>query len=272
MTFFFVLLRVGAAVFTMPVIGAQSVSRTIRFGISFWLAVILVTPYLGLGQAPIADTIPPSVRVYHGVVEFSIACISEFLIGYSLGFMFQILIATIGFSGEIIGKEAGFSAASVFDPITGEDNFLLAQINVWIGTLIFLIIGGPEMVFRAVADSFHVVNPGEIIAIHRLGDASYRAFLFDDGRHYALMTILYSVGLRMALPMIGSMLLISLAEAFIARTAPQLNVMSVGFAVRMAIALFLLANIFVYVVMVFKPHLQLYLSYSKAFLGRLAPS
>lgn len=269
MTFFFVLLRVTAAIFAMPVLGSQSVSRPVRVGISFWVAVVLSSFYIGLSDDPAT---PPSARIYEGIVDFALAGGSEILIGFTLGFIFQILIGAIGLSGELIGKEAGFSAASVFDPITGEDNFLLAQINVWFATLFFLIIGGPEMVLRSIADSFRVIGPGEGAAMANLADAGYRTLVYDNGRHYALMSILYTVGLRIAMPMIGAMLLVSLAEAFIARTAPQLNIMSVGFAVRMSMALFILGSMFVYVAMVLNPHLRLYPIYAKAFLGWLAPS
>ena len=271
MTFFFVLMRVGAAVFTMPVVGAQSVPRPVRAGFAFFITLVMMTPYFGLAST-VKVNLPPSVDVYHGVVGFTLAAGSEFLIGYSLGFMFQVLIGAIGLSGEIIGKQAGFSAASVFDPITGQDNFLLAQIKVWIGTLIFLGIGGPEMVLQAVSDSFRVIGPGESIAFSQLSEAGYKTIVYDDSRHYALMSILYIVGMRIALPMVGAMLLVSLAEAFIARTAPQLNIMSVGFAIRMSMALFILFNLIPYLVGTFKPHLMLYVRYSRAFLGWLAPS
>lgn len=272
MTFFFVLLRVAAAVFTMPVLGAQSVSRPVQVGIAFWIAVLLVSSYIGLGGEGGGVAVPPSTKVYHGVVDFALAGAGELLIGFGLGFIFQILFGAIGLAGELIGKEAGFSAASVFDPISGEDNLLLAQIKIWFATMFFLILGGPEMVIQAIADSFRVIGPGEGVSIAKLGEAGYRTLIYDESRHYALMSILFIVGLRIAMPMIGAMLLISLAEAFIARTAPQLNIMSVGFAVRMSMALFILGSIFVYFAAVLKPHLRMYPAFSKAFLGWLAPS
>ncbi len=272
LTFLFILMRVGAAVFSMPVIGAQSVPRPIRAAIIFWVAVVLSGSYIGVNANATGFVSPPATRIYNGVVDFTLAGIGEFLIGFALGFTFQLLLAAVGLTGELIGKEAGFSAASVFDPITGEDNFLLAQIKVWLATIVFLVIGGPELVFRALADSFQIVAPGEGFTIVSLGEAGYRTFLYNEGRHTALMSIVFIVGVRLALPMIGAMLLVSLAEAFIARTAPQLNIMSVGFAVRMSMALFLLGNLVVYFVTALKPHLLRYTAYTDAFLGWLAPS
>ena len=59
--------------------------------------------------------------------------------GFFLGFLGQILVQSIALAGEIIGQQAGFSAASIFDPITGQDVFLMEQILTMFGTMIFLL-------------------------------------------------------------------------------------------------------------------------------------
>lgn len=271
MIFFFILMRMTGAVFSMPVLSAQTVPRPIRAAIAFWLAVLFAAPYIGLSPGEGGEALASSMRVYNGVIDFGLAAVCEFLIGLVLGFIFQILIAAVELSGEIIGKQAGFSAASVLDPVTGQDSFLLSQIKVWIATVVFLVIGGPEMVVMAISKSFQVIGPGEGFSFAVFSEAGYRTFVFDDGRQYALMSMLYIIGLRIALPMIGGMLLVSLAEAFIARTAPQLNIMSVGFAIRLSMALFILGNLIVFIIAALKSHLQSYVRYSSAFLSWMTP-
>ncbi len=272
MTFFFVMIRVAGTVFAMPVFGGQTVPRPVRAGLAFWIALVLAGPYLGINEAANGYGIPPATQLYSGVLDFVLTAIGEFAIGFGLSFIFQVLLGAIGMSGEIIGKQAGFSAASVFDPITGQDNFLIAQIKVWIGTMLFLIIGGPELILQALANSFRVIPPGAGISLAAISKAGYQTIIVGEEPRHAVMSILFIMGIRIALPMIGCMLLVSLAEAFIARTAPQLNIMSVGFAIRMSMALFILSNLIVYIVITFKPHLMLYPWFSGQFLGRLTPS
>ena len=272
MTFFFVMMRVAGTVFAMPVFGGKTVPRSVRAGLAFWISLVLAGPYLGVNAAANGLGIPPATHLYSGVVDFVLTAIGEFGIGFALSFIFQVLLGAIGMSGEIIGKQAGFSAASVFDPITGQDNFLIAQIHVWIGTLIFLIIGGPEMILQALADSFRIIPPGSGISLAVFSKAGYQTIIVGSEPRYAAMSLLYIMGIKLALPMIGCMLLVSLAEAFIARVAPQLNIMSVGFAIRMSMALFILSNLIYYVVLTFKPHLLKYTYFSGQFLGRLTPS
>ena len=271
MTFFFVYLRIGAAVFSMPVLSADSVSRPIRAGIAFWVAVVLAAPLMGLGETGAEMPFPAAGREYHGIVDFSLAVMAELAIGLSLGFAAQVLLSAIGLAGELVGQQSGFSAASVFDPITGQDNFLIAQIKTWIGLMIFLAINGPETVLSVVADSFRIIGPGEGFPLGNLGAAGSEVFLLDEGRRAALITIVFKMGLQIAAPMIVAMMLVNIAEAFIARTAPQMNILAVGFAVRISMSLFILWLSMQYIATAFQWFLSRYTAYAEAFLSRLAP-
>ncbi len=270
MTFFFVYVRVAGAVFTMPVLSNTSVSRSIRAGIAFWIAMVIIGPIWELNQPQLTLTIPPVPRVYEGVIDFSIAIMAEMGIGMAIGFIGQIFVHTIGIAGEVIGQQAGFSAASVFDPITGQDIFLMAQINTWIGLLIFITIDGPEKILMVLMDSFQFFAPGEGFAIANFGSAGYETLLFSEPRRLALASAMYTMGIQIAAPMIGSMILVSIAEAFLARTSPQLNIMVVGFAIRISMSLVILLSVFEYTTFAYSDYLQNYSEYAFAFLKRLA--
>ena len=147
----------------------------------------------------------------------------------------------------------------------------MAQINTWIGTLVFLIIGGPEIVISVLADSFKILKPGEGFPVDGLAEGAWEIMLFSEGRRYAMGTIMYKVGVQIAAPLAGSMILISVAEAFMARTVPQLNIMAVGFAIRISMSLLILLSMFQYSTLTFKSHLLRYQDYAYAFLQRMAP-
>jgi flagellar biosynthesis protein FliR len=269
MLFFFVYVRVSTLVFVTPVLSNLLVSQSIRAGLAFWIAIILVAPAWGLHEVSAGYALPDVTRSYRGVIDFAIAIGSEVLIGLVLGFIANILLQTIGIAGEIIGQQAGFSAASVFDPISGQDIFLMAQINTLMGTMIFLVINGPMTAISAVADSFYFIGPGEGYSFATYADVTFREFLYDGGRHFALASIMYKMGIKIAAPMIASMLMISIAEAFIARTAPQLNILAVGFAIRISISLIILMSSMLFFAEALKAHLGLYTRYAHAFLANM---
>ncbi|MGI6454256.1 MAG: flagellar biosynthetic protein FliR [bacterium] len=269
MTFFFVYLRISVAVFTLPVISNEAILPAVRAGLAFWIAVILVGPLWGLHEVETGYLIPISTQEYAGIVDFMIAISAEVLMGFFLGFLGQILVQSIALAGEIIGQQAGFSAASIFDPITGQDVFLMEQILTMFGTMIFLIIGGPEIALQIVADSFRVVGPGEGFALAAYADASIYTMIFDDDRRFALINMLYRAGVQIAAPIMVAMILVSVAEAFIARIVPQLNILAVGFAVRISISLVILAGMIPFIYDFYSNYLMQYVMYANAFLQRL---
>ena len=271
MTFFFVYVRVSAAVLTMPILSNTSVPRPVQAGIALWIAVVLLGPIWGLHEAQTGKAIPVVVREYQGLVDFSIAVAAEVLIGLTLGFIAQVFLNTIGIAGEIIGQQAGFSAASVFDPLTGQDIFLMAQIQTWIGSLVFFVIGGPEKILSVLTDSFFVVAPGEGFQLAHLTQGGWEVLLYSEGRRVALATMMFKMGVQLAAPMIAAMVLISIAEAFIARTVPQLNIMVVSFAVRISISLLFLSAMMGFSLSSFGHYLDKYTQYAESVLKRLVP-
>ncbi|MBI1389559.1 MAG: hypothetical protein GC154_14040 [bacterium] len=271
LTFFFVYVRVSAALWNTPVISNDTVPSPIRAGLAFWVSVIILGPIWGLHSAPPDHVIPIVTNDYDGIVSFSLAVAAEVLIGWLLGFIAEMLVQTISLSGEIIGQQAGFSAASVFDPITGQDIFLVAQIKTLFGTMIFFAIGGPETVLQVLGDSFRLLHPGEFINLADFANAGYHTLILNESRQQALTLILYRVGIQIAAPIMTTMFLVSLAEAFIAKVSPQLNILAVGFAIRIFISLVVLASAMPTTMLAYKHHLQRYTTYAYAALSWLTP-
>lgn len=264
LTFFFVYVRVTTMVFVMPVLSNETVFTPIRVGISFWIAVVLMSPYLGMNAAEQPASLPIAQAELHGLIDFSLALVCEILIGFVLGFIGQVLLVAISISGEVIGQQAGFSAASVLDPVTGQDEFLMATLKLWMATILFMVIGGIEKGLNVLARSFDVVMPGAGFAAKQLGDVGLRVF-----NVHALGDLMYLFGVQIAAPMIAAMVLISVAEAFIARTVPQLNILVVGFAVRISIGLLLLHNMMSFTVEKFYDHMNSYSHFAFAALSHL---
>lgn len=269
LTFFFVYVRVSVAVFTLPVLSNEAVTGPVRAGLAFWITIVLIGPIFGLHENQLPWLVPLTTDVYTGVIHFALAVAAEFLIGLAIGFISTMLLQTIGLAGEIIGQQAGFSAASVFDPITGQDIFLIAQMNLLFATLVFIVIDGPGIALSALADSFRIVGPGEGFLWMNFADAGLRTLVYDGGQGDALISILYKVAVQIAAPMIGAMMLISITEAFLARSVPQLNILVVGFAIRIAMSLIILTSWMLFMVPKYSEYLKNIRFYTDAFLSYL---
>lgn len=240
LTFFFIYVRVGMMVFTMPVLSNNTVPNPVKAGIAFWLSFVLAAPMIGMPGTDGTLLVPLVDRYYNGMFEFGLAIAAEAAVGATLGFIGQILVQTYALAGEIIGQQAGFSAASVFDPVTGQDTFLMAQLKSLFATVLFLVINGPMIAFEVVADSFLLLPPGDWFSFGGFAAAGHHTMVLEENQQRAMASMMYDIGFRLASPIIATMFLVSLAEAFLARTAPQLNILAVGFAIRIAISLMVL--------------------------------
>ena len=55
-----------------------------------------------------------------------------------------------------------------------------------------------------------------------------------------LLTVMFDLAIRVAAPLLCLMFLVMVAMGFISRTVPQMNILSVGFAVRILVGIWLL--------------------------------
>jgi flagellar biosynthesis protein FliR len=92
--------------------------------------------------------------------------------------------------------------------------------------MLFLTIGGHRVMVRALLDTFTSIPPG-----------SFRA----TGSHAVLteqlLTETFIVGLRLAAPAVTALFIASLTMGLIARTVPQLNILTIGFQIRVLIGI-----------------------------------
>jgi flagellar biosynthetic protein FliR len=85
----------------------------------------------------------------------------------------------------------------------------------------FLLVGGHEAMVLAVLHSFDHVPAGRFaVDLEVLGLLS------------SMLTAAFELALRVAAPLLALIFLESLAMGFIAKTVPQLNILSLGFPLR----------------------------------------
>ncbi|HSE57250.1 MAG TPA: flagellar biosynthetic protein FliR, partial [Nitrospiraceae bacterium] len=102
-TFVVVLIRIGAILAAMPMLGSRSLPGQVKAGLAVALALVLL-PFVGASSWP-ADT----ALVLLGLI-------AEFLIGLVIGLAVRSLFASFEVAGELLGSQMGFSIVQLFDP------------------------------------------------------------------------------------------------------------------------------------------------------------
>ncbi len=124
---------------------------------------------------------------------------------------------------EIAGDRAspmlGFGAASLFDPHTEAHETALTRMLRLLALLLAFLLGLHRVVLASLLASYRVLPPGAAI------DASRAATSIVQ-----LTAQTVEAGLRLGVPIIGVLLMVQVALAFISRAAPAMQIFSVGFA------------------------------------------
>ncbi len=185
----------------------------------------LLAVMLSAAIYPLLPAIVP-VGLDLSVFELLPMIVSEALIGAVIGVIAAIPLASLELAGTIGGQQVGFGLARVYNPELEIDADLFGQVLFYLGAGAFIAMNGLETMFRAVASTFARVPVGGVTAT----DVPLEMFI-------GVLTSGFELGLRVAAPVTGMVLLLLIAFAAVGKTIPQLNIMSVGFTVKILAAL-----------------------------------
>lgn len=155
------------------------------------------------------------------VLEMLPMVVGEALIGYVIGFLASLPIGAAEMAGVIAGQQMGFGLSKVYNPDTDSETDVLSQLLMFTLFAGYLAGGGLEHVFRAVVATFERVGPGGIGFAH----APLEVIL-------AVLASGLELAIRMAFPVVAAILLLIVVFAVISKTMPAINIMSVGFTVK----------------------------------------
>ncbi|HEX7873711.1 MAG TPA: flagellar biosynthetic protein FliR [Sphingobium sp.] len=212
------MIRPGAAFIAAPIFGAPSVPVQIRLILS-----------LAIGMAALNSvtvTLPAA-----GVMSFAgIAMVGgEVLTGLALGFALQISYAAAYLGGETIGNAMGLGFASMVDPQNGASTQVVGQFLSILTTFIMLALDGHLMLIQFVVDSYKALPPGALMPNNAIHD-----LVWFGGS-------MFGAGLTIALPVAFSIIMVQVIMGVLARSAPTLNLFSVGMPATLLAGLVLLA-------------------------------
>ena len=203
--YFWPFLRIGGLAMTAPLLNAQAVAPRIRLMLALALTLVL---------APLLPRLP--AMPLFGASWW--LCIGhEFFIGAALGFVLQLVFEAVMLAGELISYGMGLGFAQLADPLHGASAPMLGQFYQVCAMLLFLSLGGLGQLAQLLADSFHAAPAGAGV----VGAGSFRA-LADFGG------LCFGGALRIALPAVMALLVVNLCFGVMNRSAPALNMQSIG--------------------------------------------
>jgi flagellar biosynthetic protein FliR len=217
--FALVLARLAGMIAWQPVLSALAVPAHLRAMMILALAALL-TPLIR-PPAPLPNT----------AAALTVAMAAEAALGMLMGLVIAACFAGAQMGGLLIAQESGLAIGQIADPSSSEEETLLSSFYVQFALVVYLVVGGHRALLAACLDTFD--------CIPLLGDGG--ATRLGTDLLLNVLTVASAAAIRIAAPAVLTLFLVNLALGFIARTVPQLNVVTVGFSIKAMIGFVIMA-------------------------------
>jgi flagellar biosynthetic protein FliR len=227
--FLLVLARVAGLVGFLPVPGFKSAPALIR---------IVLAVAISISLFPLWPSMPDELPSFGKLAGWAFA---EMGFGMVVGLAVSFLVEAFQIGAQALSLQAGYSYASTIDPSTQADSGVLQVVMTLMTGLLFFTSGMHRELIRLLAASFQKFPAGTWTP----SAASLNGILH-------LGSEMFSLGLRIAMPVIALLLLIDLSLAFLGRMQQQLQLLTLAFPIKMLAALAILVALSPVLVRIFQ--------------------
>lgn len=211
-SFMWPFMRVGALFLTAPLFSNVSVPVRVRVLLAVALTIAVMP---AVGEVPAVEPL--------SAVGLLIAA-QQVVAGVAMGLLVSAAFQSVVIAGESISLTMGLGFATLVDPQTGVSVPVLSQFILIVTTLLFLALGGHLASIQLLAESFT-----------RLPIATTGIGADDYYRIAAWGVEMYAGAVLIALPAVAVLLTVNMAIGVMTRSAPQMNIFSVGFPLTMLV-------------------------------------
>ncbi|WP_281169332.1 flagellar biosynthetic protein FliR [Spirochaeta cellobiosiphila] len=213
--FFIIFARVFAFLQTAPLTSSSSLPAMARVGLGGFTVVAIL----------------PMVRELNYVIPdqglgFALLLLGEILTGILLGFIIVLVYSSFQMAGQFFSVQMGFGASQVFDPLAQIEIPLLGQLMNMMAMFVFISIDGFQRLFLyGIYSTFRVFKASDLlIQTTTLSDILIKG-----------LSGLFSKGLILSIPILGTLLLVTITTGLMAKAAPQMNLLMIGFPISITI-------------------------------------
>ncbi len=218
--FLLIAVRIFAMILTSPLLSTNTVNRAVKVALAGYTAFLVMPTVSFEGW---------NIDPYN--ITYLLLVIGEGLIGVISGFYLSLLFATFSSAGQFFTYQMGFGASEVYDTLNQVENPLMGQFLNLIAMFLFLNINGFQLLFTTgVIKSFECINCFSLLNAQE----EFLSFLLSG------LTKLFLNAIMIALPITGTLFLISVGTGLLSKAAPQMNLLSEGLPITILCAFGLL--------------------------------
>jgi flagellar biosynthetic protein FliR len=203
-----------------PLFSSATIPQIAKIGLSMFIAAIVLPGVLESGY-----TIPDNA------LQYLLLVLGEVLVGILIGFFLVLIFSAFQLSGQFFSIQMGFGASQVFDPLAQIQIPLMGQFLNIIAMYVFISVNGfTKFVLVGVSRSFEILKAVDLVTGRQV---VVRFFISSLGN-------LFETALTIAFPILGTLFLISVSMGLLAKAAPQMNLLMMGFPIAIGTAFLVL--------------------------------
>lgn len=221
-----VFVRCFALIMTLPMFSMRAASRVAKIAIAGYMAFFIFGSIDASVYAPYIGDEGSSSMLY------VLLLVGEALIGIIMGFFISIIFAAFSAAGQFLAFQMGLSAASSYDALSQVENPLMGQFFNLVAMLIFMQTHWFQKLFLGgLVTSFSSLNALSIATANE----KLARFMISG------LSSLFSDALIIAIPVMGTLFLITVCTGLLTKAAPQMNLLSEGFPIMILVAFTIIA-------------------------------
>ncbi len=210
--------RITATIAFLPIIQETKLPKmaTSALCLCLSISVFMVTEVGGIQYAD-------------NLVSYTIILIKEALIGIIIGFTFRIYFQIYQFAANLWSTQGGLGMSMALDPVGGVQTPIIGRFYNLCFTMMFLLGGGYHWFIKTLVDTFEVIPINNVMFGPNIVYGTISTFT-----NYML------IGFKLAMPVVGILIIIDFALGVLARAVPQMNMFVVGIPIKIIILFSLL--------------------------------
>lgn len=214
-----IFIRILGFLMFLPVIGGRSNSAVIKIGLALGISTIIFAN--GIDEVFYDDNL----------IGYGMLLLKEFFVGIIVSYIISFFFNIVYLAGHITDQQIGFSMANVFDPVSNAQVPITGNLYYFSLCALFVVNGGHYMVISAIINSYKALPIGKAYLIG------------NNGLFFGIINMMgdfFKIGMLIALPIVGVILVMDVALGILVRTVPKINVFVIGMPLKVIAGLFAL--------------------------------
>jgi flagellar biosynthesis protein FliR len=214
--FFLILARIIGVFIQAPIFNSRSFPAFTKVVLAIWISFVLwfVTP--------LDPQLPQTMEL------FILSLICEVAIGFTIGFIINLIFIAVQSAGEIMDMQMGLSVATALDPLFGAVISIIGRVTFYTALIVFLLADGHHLILAGLHQSFTALPVGHL---PNFFSPAFTVQMIEVGAS------LWLTAIKLSAPIILMIFLIDFTFGIVSRVAPQVNVFMLGFQVKPSVGL-----------------------------------